>query len=85
LSDAGAIGDLLTGAVFENVKAVVKQLDLELPNPREFVPRHVSATPMAAGFQAASEDARSRASFATCRLSSQRTRRTRELTQHIAA
>jgi ubiquinone/menaquinone biosynthesis C-methylase UbiE len=58
LSDSETIHALLTQAGFKNVKATVKQLDLELPTPRDFVPQHVSATPMAAGFHAASEEAR---------------------------
>lgn len=36
----------------------MRQLDLELPTPQDFVPLHVSATPMSTGFQAASEEAR---------------------------
>lgn len=58
LSDAKTIRALLTGAGFKNVKAIVKQLYLELPKPQDFVPRHVSATPMSTGFYAASEEAR---------------------------
>ncbi len=58
LSDSKTIRALLTGAGFKNVKMAVKQLDLELPKPRDFVPQHVSATPMATSFHAASEDAR---------------------------
>jgi ubiquinone/menaquinone biosynthesis C-methylase UbiE len=58
LSDAEAIRALLTGAGFRNVKATVQEFDLELPVPEEFVPRHVSATPMSAGFSAAPEEAR---------------------------
>ena len=58
LSDSEHIRDLLTGSGFTNARATVKQLDLELPHPRDFVPHHVSATPMSAGFHAASEEAR---------------------------
>lgn len=58
LSDPETIRALLTGAGFKNVQATVKQLDLELPKPQDFVPRHVSATPMSTGFYAASEEAR---------------------------
>lgn len=58
LSDLETIRALLTGAGFKNVRATVKQLDLELPELPDFVPRHVSATPMSAGFRAASEEAR---------------------------
>jgi SAM-dependent methyltransferase len=57
-SDSETIHALLTGAGLKNVKATVRQLDIELPKPRDFVLRHVSATPMSAGFHAASEDAR---------------------------
>jgi hypothetical protein len=66
LSDSETIRDLLTGAGFKNVRATAKQLDLELSDPRNFVPRHVNATPMSAGFHAASEEAR-RAVVARCR------------------
>ena len=59
LGDSEAIGTLLRDAGLRDVDATVKQLDLPLPRPGDFVPRHVSATPMAAGFSAASEEARS--------------------------
>jgi ubiquinone/menaquinone biosynthesis C-methylase UbiE len=59
LSDPEKIRVLLTRAGFKDPRATVKQLDLELPDLDEFVPRHVSATPMAGGFHAASEGARS--------------------------
>lgn len=58
LSDSETIRALLTGAGFKNVQGIVKQLDLELPKPQDFVPLHVSATPMSTGFQAAPEEAR---------------------------
>lgn len=58
LSDSKTIRALLTGVRFKNVKASVKELLLELPKPEDFVPRHVSATPMSTGFYAASEEAR---------------------------
>jgi hypothetical protein len=58
LSDSDAIRTLLTEAGFKNVTTTVRQLDLELPQLQDFVPRHVSATPMSTGFQAASEAAR---------------------------
>ncbi len=58
LCDADSIRTLMTGVGFQTVKVAVEQLDLELPRPHEFVPRHVSATPMSAGFHAASETAR---------------------------
>jgi SAM-dependent methyltransferase len=58
LSDSKVILTLLTGAGFRDVKASVKELHLELPKPEDFVPQHVSATPMSTGFVAASEEAR---------------------------
>jgi ubiquinone/menaquinone biosynthesis C-methylase UbiE len=58
LSDSNTIHTLLTEAGFKNVTTTVRQLDLELPQLQDFVPRHVSATPMSTGFQAASEAAR---------------------------
>ena len=44
------------GGSSSRVAAVMtlKQLDLALPDVQDFVPRHISATPMAAGFNAAS-------------------------------
>lgn len=51
LSDANAIYDLLKAAGFRQIEMVVKQLDLPLPELTEFLPRHISATPMDAGFQ----------------------------------
>jgi ubiquinone/menaquinone biosynthesis C-methylase UbiE len=58
LSESDAIQALLTEAGFRQIEAKVERLDLDLPEPGDFVPRHVSATPMAAGFHAASEGAR---------------------------
>jgi SAM-dependent methyltransferase len=58
LSDLEAVRALLAGAGFKNVKTTVKELNLELPKPQDFVPLHVSATPMSAGFHAALEEAR---------------------------
>jgi SAM-dependent methyltransferase len=58
LSDSETIRSLVTGAGFKGVKATVKDLDLELPTPQDFVPLHVSATPMSTGFYAATEEAR---------------------------
>ncbi len=59
LSDAGVIRSLLSEARFRNVEMTVEQLDLDLPKAHEFVPRHISATPMTAGFSAASEEVQS--------------------------
>lgn len=58
LSEAHHIRALLTGAGFTDVEAQVAKLDLPLPEARDFVPRHVGATPMATGFDAASTEAR---------------------------
>lgn len=58
LSDSDTIRAVLAGVGFRDVKATVKELDLELPKPQDFVPLHVSATPMSTGFHAASEEAR---------------------------
>jgi len=55
LSSADEIRTLLLGAEFKRIKMTVTQLELELPTLNDFVPRHISATPMAAGFNAASE------------------------------
>jgi SAM-dependent methyltransferase len=58
LSNLDMLRSLLTGAGLRDVEIETATLDLELPPLTEFVPRHVSATPMAAGFGAASEEAR---------------------------
>lgn len=58
LSDLQTASSLLAAAGFRNVQATTAQLDLELPDLRTFVPRHVSATPMAAGFSEAPEQTR---------------------------
>ncbi|HWV57417.1 MAG TPA: methyltransferase domain-containing protein [Longimicrobiales bacterium] len=58
LSDPETIRALLIESGFENVNVSAKQLDLEVPRLDDFVPRHVSATPMSAGFDAASVEAR---------------------------
>lgn len=58
LSDPETICSLFTEAGFNDLDAMVKQLDLDIPKPADFVPRHVSATPMAEGFQAAPKDAK---------------------------
>lgn len=56
LSDHAQIAALLSDAGFSNIRAEVKQLDLNLPAAEAFVPRHISATPMSAGFAAADQD-----------------------------
>jgi len=58
LVDSEAIRRLLMAAGFVSVTATVKELHLELPRPRDFVPQHVSATPMSAAYDSASEEAR---------------------------
>jgi ubiquinone/menaquinone biosynthesis C-methylase UbiE len=58
LSDSETIRALFTEAGFNDLEAIVKQLDLDLAEPPDFVPRHVGATPMATGFDAAPMDAR---------------------------
>lgn len=57
LSNPDEIRDLMLGAQLKNIGTTVRQLDLDLPPLSEFVPLHVSATPMAAGFNAASRPA----------------------------
>jgi ubiquinone/menaquinone biosynthesis C-methylase UbiE len=58
LSDSETIGALFTEAGFNDLEAIMKQLDLDLPEPPDFVPRHVGATPMSTGFRAAPMEAR---------------------------
>ncbi|MCB1036265.1 MAG: hypothetical protein KDD47_20745, partial [Acidobacteria bacterium] len=58
LCDAGEVRSLLEEAGFVEVEAVVERLDLDLPPLADFLPRHVSATPMARGYHAASDEAR---------------------------
>lgn len=58
LTDLNTILTLLSGAGFITPEATVKQLDLDLPILSQFVPQHVSATPMVAGFNAASHEKR---------------------------
>ena len=55
LSAADEIHTLLKEAGFTQIEMVVRRVDLQLPNLMEFVPRHISATPMADGFDRASE------------------------------
>ncbi|MCB8979955.1 MAG: methyltransferase domain-containing protein [Ardenticatenaceae bacterium] len=54
LSDGPEIQKLLAEAGFNQVEMQTVELDLPLPSLREFVPRHVQATPMANGFNRAS-------------------------------
>ncbi len=55
LSDSGEIYSRLNEAGFGQIEMHITQLDLPLPALTEFVPRHIQATPMAAGFNLASE------------------------------
>jgi len=57
LSRADEIRALLVDAGFQTIQMTVKQLVCELPKLGEFVPRHISATPMVAGFNAAAPTA----------------------------
>lgn len=58
LSDAEQIRTLLEEAGYSGIKMAVKPIELDLPLPSVFVPIHIRATPMAAGFEAASPEAR---------------------------
>ena len=58
LADANEVKALLSDAGFDAVVSEPASLELELPPLSEFVPRHISATPMAAGYAAATEEAR---------------------------
>ena len=51
LSDRTAITELLQNAGFGQIETSVAQLDLPLPELTDWVPRHISATPMAASFR----------------------------------
>ncbi len=53
LTDQAEICSLLREAGFDGVEITLCQLDLALPPLAEFVPRHISATPMAGGYGAA--------------------------------
>ena len=53
LTSAEEIQTLMAGAHFQNIVTTVMQLDLALPELAAFVPRHISATPMSAGYVAA--------------------------------
>jgi hypothetical protein len=58
LSDEETIRALVKGAGGTDPKITVHPLDLKLPILSEFIPRHVRATPMEAGFSAASPEKR---------------------------
>jgi ubiquinone/menaquinone biosynthesis C-methylase UbiE len=53
LATASAIEPLFQEAGFSDIEVTVQQLDLPLPDLKEFIPRHISATPLAAGYNAA--------------------------------
>lgn len=53
LSAADDIRNLLTQNGFSRLQIAPQQLDLDLPELQNFVPKHISATPMATGFYAA--------------------------------
>jgi ubiquinone/menaquinone biosynthesis C-methylase UbiE len=54
LTDGYAAFELLREAGFRHIDVSMTQLALPFPNLSEFVPRHISATPMVAGFERAS-------------------------------
>ena len=56
LADPEAIHRLLDDAGFSDINITVTQLDLTLPALHDFIPRHISATPFAAGFSASPPD-----------------------------
>ncbi len=56
LSDPTAIRQLLTSAEFHHVHLTTETLMLPLPPAQQFVPIHIDATPMGAGYRAASAE-----------------------------
>ncbi|WP_412067200.1 class I SAM-dependent methyltransferase [Rubrivirga sp. IMCC43871] len=54
MPDASEIGDLLKRAGFDEVQVVSAQIELELPAAEAFVPVHIGATPMSAGYRSGS-------------------------------
>ena len=58
LGDLEALRGLVEGAGFRKLEARVETLGLPLPQLKDFIPRHIRATPMAPGFDAASPEAR---------------------------
>jgi len=59
LSDLETLHKLFDGVGFETVEINPIELNLELPSLQEFIPRHISATPMAAAFKSADPNTRS--------------------------
>jgi ubiquinone/menaquinone biosynthesis C-methylase UbiE len=55
-SQIEAIRSAVTAAGFENVIDQVSEIYLNLPEVTDFVPRHIRATPMGAGYDAASTE-----------------------------
>lgn len=53
LTNPNEINSLVSQAGFKAVEVTATQLELDLPPLEEFVPKHISATPMAAGYSAA--------------------------------
>lgn len=60
LSQPHAIRALLEESAFSRIEVTACQLDLSLPKLTDFVPRHIRATPMAAGYNASSRPAQER-------------------------
>lgn len=53
LSDLTTIRDVIQQAEFSDIKTTVAELALDLPPINDFVPKHIHATPMGAGYDAA--------------------------------
>lgn len=53
LPHAATLQSLLETCGFDEIEITQRQIDLPLPKLNEFVPRHIGATPMAAGYEAA--------------------------------
>lgn len=53
LADVGSVEGMLSAAGFVDVAADLLKLDINLPALRDFIPRHVGATPMSAAFSSA--------------------------------
>src|SRR5690606_31717468 len=56
LSDPTTIQALVAQAGFRDCETTIEEMHLQLPDLRDFVPRHVSATPMAMGFRSATHE-----------------------------
>jgi ubiquinone/menaquinone biosynthesis C-methylase UbiE len=56
LSDPDMIRSLFAEAGFRNIDIHVIRLDLLVPPLQDFIPRHISATPMSAAYNAAPQD-----------------------------